>query len=314
VIAATVTFSMRPDIARGSPDHHRIDDVRAISGLAARAIVLVAMAFAAFVAQAGTITYFHNDLLGSPVVATNASGQVIWKESYRPYGERLTNAPESSENDVWFTSRRQEADTGLVYMGARYYDPTTGRFISTDPKTFDEKNVHSFNRYIYANNNPYRYTDPDGREPGDIYQRGYAPPPAQIFPEPGLIHVLPEVILFPVVARIASQIASSEAPLPAEMATFYRAVSQAERKQIERSGQLEVGPNSLGGKWLAESRDAARQWGDALNGKDNSSIMEVQLPRTQADQLLRVERLDGIGPARYGEIDQLRGATMRILE
>jgi len=50
-------------------------------------------------------------------------------------------------------------------MGARYYDPVVGRFISTDPVGFDEQNVHSFNRYAYANNNPYRYVDPDGRTP-----------------------------------------------------------------------------------------------------------------------------------------------------
>ena len=89
---------------------------------------------------------------------------MIWRESYRPYGERLTNDPASSGNDVWYTSRRQDVDTGLVYMGARYYDPVVGRFVSKDPMGFDEKNLQSFNRYSYANNNPYKYVDPDGRE------------------------------------------------------------------------------------------------------------------------------------------------------
>src|SRR5215467_10972517 len=112
----------------------------------------------------GTITYYHNDLLGSPVAATDSSGHVIWRESYRPYGERLTNDPASTGNDVWYTSRRQDADTGLVYMGARYYDPVAGRFVSKDPVGFDEKNVQSFNRYAYANNNPYRFVDPTGQE------------------------------------------------------------------------------------------------------------------------------------------------------
>jgi RHS repeat-associated protein len=112
---------------------------------------------------ASTITYYHNDLLGSPVAATDASGHVIWRESYRPYGERLTNDPASSGNDVWYTSRRQDADTGLVYMGARYYDPAVGRFVSKDPVGFDEKNVQSFNRYAYGNDNPYRFVDPNGK-------------------------------------------------------------------------------------------------------------------------------------------------------
>jgi RHS repeat-associated protein len=126
-------------------------------------VFLVGCALAAGWVQAGTVTYYHNDPAGSPVVATNAAGQVIWRESYRPYGERLTNAPASSTNDIWFTSRRQDADTGLVYMGARYYDPVIGRFMSIDPVGFDEKNIHSFNRYAYANNNPYKYVDPDGK-------------------------------------------------------------------------------------------------------------------------------------------------------
>jgi len=130
-------------------------------------VVGAVMAMVGLAAQAGTVTYYHNDLLGSPVVATDASGAVVWRESYRPYGERLTNGPASSSNDVWFTGRRQDVDTGLVYMGARYYDPALGRFISTDPKGFDEESVHSFNRYAYANNNPQRYIDPNGRSPID---------------------------------------------------------------------------------------------------------------------------------------------------
>jgi uncharacterized protein RhaS with RHS repeats len=48
-----------------------------------------------------------------------------------------------------------------MYMQARYYDPLIGRFYSNDPIGF--KDVHSFNRYAYANNNPYKYTDPDGK-------------------------------------------------------------------------------------------------------------------------------------------------------
>jgi uncharacterized protein RhaS with RHS repeats len=49
-----------------------------------------------------------------------------------------------------------------MYMQARYYDPVIGRFYSNDPVGFS--NVHNFNRYAYANNNPYKYVDPDGRD------------------------------------------------------------------------------------------------------------------------------------------------------
>ncbi|HZZ91124.1 MAG TPA: RHS repeat-associated core domain-containing protein [Usitatibacter sp.] len=114
-------------------------------------------------ASASTTTYFHNDLTGSPLAATDSSGHVLWRESYRPYGERLVNSASAKGNDVWFTSRRQDIETGLVYMGARYYDPVAGRFASIDPKGFDEATAQSFNRYAYANDNPGRYSDPDGR-------------------------------------------------------------------------------------------------------------------------------------------------------
>jgi RHS repeat-associated protein len=56
-----------------------------------------------------------------------------------------------------------DADTGLVYMQQRYYDPIAGRFLSQDPVTTDADTGSAFNRYAYAQNNPYRYTDPDGR-------------------------------------------------------------------------------------------------------------------------------------------------------
>lgn len=46
-------------------------------------------------------------------------------------------------------------------MQARYYAPVIGRFYSNDPKGLS--NVHNFNRYAYANNNPYKHVDPDGQ-------------------------------------------------------------------------------------------------------------------------------------------------------
>jgi hypothetical protein len=55
-----------------------------------------------------------------------------------------------------------------MYMQVRYYDPVIGRFYSNDPVGYVSRNpVHSFGRYTYANNNPYRYTDPDGQEEVD---------------------------------------------------------------------------------------------------------------------------------------------------
>ena len=64
-------------------------------------------------------------------------------------------------------------------MQQRYYDPVAGRFLSVDPVTTDADTGKSFGRYHYANNNPYRYIDPDGRDPNDeVVRRYYDLPPA----------------------------------------------------------------------------------------------------------------------------------------
>jgi hypothetical protein len=47
-------------------------------------------------------------------------------------------------------------------MGARWYNSELGRFMSPDPVGFNAGNTLSFNRYLYGNNNPYTFYDPDG--------------------------------------------------------------------------------------------------------------------------------------------------------
>lgn len=126
-------------------------------------LVLVARGAAAF----EQTTYYHDDIFGSPVAATDAAGNVLWKESYAPYGDR-TKKQDQGSNEVWFHGKPTDIESGLSYFGARYYDPVVGRFMGIDPARFDESNIHSFNKYAYGNNNPYRYRDPNGKSPVDI--------------------------------------------------------------------------------------------------------------------------------------------------
>ena len=110
-----------------------------------------------------TITYYHNDALGSPVAATDEAGNVKWREAYKPYGSRIRKE-DNGTNDTWYTGKQEDKATGLSYFGARWYDPVIGRFTGIDPVGFKEGNIQSFNRYAYANNNPYLFVDPDGNE------------------------------------------------------------------------------------------------------------------------------------------------------
>jgi hypothetical protein len=80
-----------------------------------------------------------------------------------------------------------------------------------------------------------------------------------------------------------------------------------------RTGKFETVAYSLEGKFFAESAQDAARWGEMLEGTGNYRIVEGDLPARTANSLLRWERLDGIGPARYGELHQLQDAMIRLL-
>lgn len=87
---------------------------------------------------------------------------VIERREYEPYGRQLTPTP--VEDGPGYTGHVSDAATGLDYMQQRYYDPQVGRFLSVDPVTTDLKSGSNYNRYSYANSNPYGFSDPDGRQ------------------------------------------------------------------------------------------------------------------------------------------------------
>lgn len=120
--------------------------LRAAAGLQAAATVLT--------------RYYHTDALGSPVAVSNAAGQIIERTNYEPYGAALNK----TVNGVGYTGHVMDAATGLTYMQQRYYDPAIGRFLSVDPVAADGNTGADFNRYWYADDNPYALTDPDGQD------------------------------------------------------------------------------------------------------------------------------------------------------
>jgi RHS repeat-associated protein len=61
-----------------------------------------------------------------------------------------------------YTGQPYSSVTGLYYFGARYYDPTVGRFITEDSYEGDDSDPMTLNRYIYGRDNPERYTDSSG--------------------------------------------------------------------------------------------------------------------------------------------------------
>lgn len=177
--------------------------------------------------HAEVITYYHHDALGSTVAATDESGALLWKEAYRPYGERIRKE-DADTSDIWYTGKPHEEEMGLSYFGARWYDPAIGRFMAIDPVGVDEANIHSFNRYAYANNNPYKFVDPDGRNPvAALFFLG------KVAFEGG------KVLVRKVVTKFAKKEAGKKVVTKGQ--TFQRVMSNAELKATQESGLLRGG-------------------------------------------------------------------------
>jgi RHS repeat-associated protein len=113
-------------------------------------------------AWAQEVTYIHTDALGSVVAESDANGNVTKRVSYEPYGAIVGGEVADGPG---YTGHVSDASTGLSYMQQRYMDPELGAFLSVDPVTAYDQPLGQFNRYRYANGNPYRFTDPDGRIP-----------------------------------------------------------------------------------------------------------------------------------------------------
>ena len=111
------------------------------------------------------VHYYHPDHLGSSNVITDGTGAKVQALTYYPYGATRTNSSSSTPAvDVPYKYTGQELDssTSLYYYGARYYDPTLGRFLTADKIIRDPFHAQSLNRYSYVLGNPIKYNDPSG--------------------------------------------------------------------------------------------------------------------------------------------------------
>ncbi|MGN6150443.1 MAG: RHS repeat-associated core domain-containing protein [Lysobacteraceae bacterium] len=114
--------------------------------------------------------YQHTDALGSPVAVTNAAGTVTERNDYEPYGAVIGKPTYSG---IGYTGHVMDGGTGLTYMQQRYYDESIGIFLSVDPVAAYFGAKVNFNRYRYADDNPYGYLDPDGRQSQGMEILGY---------------------------------------------------------------------------------------------------------------------------------------------
>ena len=119
-------------------------------------IVLLLALVATTQAQAATY-FFHNDHLGTPQTVTDEAQQTVWQAERRPFG-KVPETANQIEQNVRFPGQYFDSETGLHYNYYRDYDPSTGRYVESDPIGLSGGTL----TYGYGYQNPIRYTDPSG--------------------------------------------------------------------------------------------------------------------------------------------------------
>lgn len=103
-----------------------------------------------------TVYYYHQDQLGSTRALTNATGTVIATYAYDAYGN-IIGTTGSVTNPLQYAGQYRDAESGLLYLRARYYDAGTGQFLTVDPLAAQTQEPYS-----YTMGDPINADDPGG--------------------------------------------------------------------------------------------------------------------------------------------------------
>ncbi len=116
------------------------------------------------------------DLIGSIRFVSSSTGSQVFSSNYVPYGPQY--GASGTPDEFLYAGKIYDGSTGFYYFGARYYDPTIGRFVTQDSYSGVRADPQSLNRYVYARDNPMKFIDPNGhlyvgRYLDDGYSRDY---------------------------------------------------------------------------------------------------------------------------------------------
>ncbi len=107
--------------------------------------------------RGGQTYYYHADALGTITHLTKSSGAIAQRYDYDSFGT-ITSQSGPLAQPYTYTGREWDAETGLYYYRARYYDPQVGRFITPDPVG----QAADITLYTYVRNAPTYWIDPSG--------------------------------------------------------------------------------------------------------------------------------------------------------
>ena len=113
-----------------------------------------------------TVNYLHTDHLNTPRRATNQAGEIVWAWNGDAFGQTLANedpigSGTNTAINLRFAGQYFDVETALHYNYFRYYDPSTGRYITSDPIGLEG----GLNTFGYVEGNPTNSLDPVGLAP-----------------------------------------------------------------------------------------------------------------------------------------------------
>ena len=109
--------------------------------------------------------YYTPDQINTTRVVTDQAGTVVYSAAHDPYGGIQQTWVSTYDPMLKFSGKERDAESGLDYFGARYYDKNQYRFISVDPSTSPNEALYHpqlFNLFSYCRNNPITFLDPGG--------------------------------------------------------------------------------------------------------------------------------------------------------
>jgi RHS repeat-associated protein len=116
-----------------------------------------------FINNTWTPSFYVYDGGGSVRQLTDSTGKVTDEYEYDAYGNSFTKSG-TTPNNYLYRGEQYDSDLGLYYLRARYYNPSTGRFLSRDPENGKAKFPASLHKYLYAGGDPVNRIDPCGRD------------------------------------------------------------------------------------------------------------------------------------------------------
>lgn len=127
----------------------------------------VSDAFATSRIESGSEAYYFytEDQRGSTVNVLDKDGNRVvsyWYSDFGEVSESKASAYSSFENEIQYTGAIYDELTGLLYLNARFYDPSTGRFLTQDTYRGERSDADTWHLYAYCANNPINYVDPSG--------------------------------------------------------------------------------------------------------------------------------------------------------